>query len=129
MKKMTVSAAMKIIHFYSDQREYTENDAAEYIEAMEYMMEHDTYAKNIWIFNLAHLYDQIGKYDLAIKYYNICITDNPVGYIGLGDTYRHMKEYDHSYACYVKAKEHGFHKAIERMDNLMKEQEKYHGNH
>ena len=129
MKRMTVSAAMKIIHFYSGQKNYTEDEAAEYIEAMEYMLDHEPFVENAWLFNLAHLYDQIGKYDLAVKYYNLCIKDNAVGYIGLGDTYRHMKEYEKAYACYMKAREHGFHKAASRIEDLIKEQEEYHGSH
>ena len=40
---------------------------------------------------------------------------------------KNMKEYEKAYACYMKAREHGFHKAASRIEDLIKEQKEYHG--
>lgn len=85
MKKMTSASAMKIIHYYSGNEDLSEDEEAELIEALEYMLENEPYVKSAWMFNLAGYYDRIGKYDLAVKYYEMCIAENdPVGYLGLG---------------------------------------------
>ena len=88
---MNPSEAMEIIKRNTRKAEYTEDDIAEMIEALEYMLNIEYFTPEAWMFNLADFYDLIGKYELALKYYRMAIDNgDTVSFIGIARTYHHM---------------------------------------
>ena len=123
MKQMDSDTAMLIIHMYTGKDQYTEDEAAEFSEALEYMLDHDFMCPEAWMFNLGDFYRRIGKYDLAVKYFRMCLNeDSNVAYIGLGDTYREMKEYDKAFEYYTKAAGKGYKQAYSRIEAMRREE-------
>lgn len=123
MKQLDLDTAMKIVHKYTRKSQFTEDEIAEYSEALEYMLEYDFMCPEVWMFNLGDFYRRIGKYDLALKYFHLCLDEgSTVAYIGLAHTYRRMKEFDKAYEYYLKAKENGFKNAVGYIDDMRIEQ-------
>ena len=73
MRRMSVSIACRIAARYDDLSEVSEDELTEYIDALEYLMANGIQAPDAWIYNLASAYDSIGKYELALKYYQMSI--------------------------------------------------------
>ena len=88
---MNSEQAMEIIKRNTRKAEYTEDDIAEMIEALEYMRDIEYFTPEAWMFNLGDFYDRIGKYELALKYYHMAIDNgDTVSFIGIARTYHHM---------------------------------------
>ena len=123
MKQLNSKTAMEIIHKYTRQHQYTEDEIAEFSEALEYMLENDYMCPEAWMYNLGDFYRRIGRYDLSLKYLNMCLDEgSSVAYIGLANTYRQMKEFDKAYEYYMKARENGFKNAVGYIDDMRREQ-------
>lgn len=119
---MTINEATDIVSRYSFEKHLNEDEQFLLSEALLYMIEHDPGARDIWEYNLASHYDKMGEYDLAIKYFNICLkANNTVAYLGLGDVYRHKKEYESALAYYEEAKRHHLYQADSRIRSLKRE--------
>lgn len=123
MKQIDTNSAMDIIHKYSvSKTDFNEDEIVEYSEALEYMLETDFMTPEAWMFNLGDFYRRIGEYDLALKYFYLCLDENcEVAYIGLAHTYRRMKEFDKAYEYYLLARENGFKNAAGYIDDMQKE--------
>ena len=116
---MTINEATDIVSRYSFENHLSEDEQFLLAEALTYMIEHDPAARDIWAYNLASYYDKTGEYDLAIKYFNICLeSKNTVAYLGLGDTYMHLKDYDRAMEYYQEAKKHHLYQANGRIRSL-----------
>jgi tetratricopeptide (TPR) repeat protein len=116
---MTIDEATDIVSRYSFESRLSEDERFLLAEALTYMIEHDPAARDIWAYNLASYYDKIDEYDLAVKYYNVCLESrNVVAYLGLGDVYMHQKDYDRAMAYYQEAKKHHLYQADGRIRAL-----------
>ena len=116
---MTIDEATDIVSRDSFEEHLSEDEEFLLAEALTYMIEHDPEARDIWAYNLASYYDKIGEYDLADKYFNICLeSNNIVAYLGLGDLYMHQKDYDRAMAYYQEAKDHHLYQADGRIRSL-----------
>ena len=116
---MNSDQAMEIIKKFTRRRDLNEDEIILMTEALEYMREIEFSYPPAWYFNIAHFYDSIGRYELALKHYKMAIDEgDTVSYMGIADTYRHMHEYKLAYEFYMKAAEAGFKRAYERIEEI-----------
>lgn len=116
---MNSDTAMEIIRKYTNKRNLNDEEIMLMSEALEYMRDNEYFCVEVWLFNLGHFYDRIGRYEKALKYYEMAIREgDTVSYIGIADTYRHMHEYDKSYEYYLKAQDAGFDYAAEIIEEM-----------
>ncbi len=126
MKRMNLLDAHRIATMYDDISELSEDELTEYIDALEYLIDNEPYGPEAWLYDLGWAYDSLGKHELAIRYFSLAIEKGElIGFIGLGNVYRHVHEYRKARQCYEKALAAGYSKAKKRIREL--EQEAGHG--
>ena len=111
---MNKELAYRII-FSLDENNLSEDEGILYLEVLNYLVKVDSCR---WEFQLASYYEDSGCYELALKYFKQDLERGELAYLGIGDVYLKMHEYDLAKENYQKALEAGYPKAKKRLTEL-----------